>query len=237
MCWNVAATSAMLAAGSVATLVSVRRGDRAAIPFTLGYFSAMEALQLAGYAVIDRCGLPANQVVTLLSVLHIAFQPLVINAFAMELVPEAVRNRARLPVLALAGLACLVILLQLWPFDWAGTCQPGTALCGERLCTVSGTWHLAWEVPYNGLLVPLESRLGTAFGFPSYILAVFALPLLYGAWRFALFHLVTGPVLAWMLTDDPNEMPAVWCLSSIAILLVAMLPPLRRGLSLRAAAA
>lgn len=234
MCWNVAATATMIVAGAAATALSVRRGDRAAIPFTLGYFTAMEALQFAGYAVIDQCGTPANQLVTLLSILHIAFQPLVINAFALELVPAEVRARARWPVLGLAGLASLVILVQLYPFDWAGSCRPGDTLCGDRLCTVTGSWHLAWEVPFNGLLVPFEDWLGTGSGFPTYLFAVFALPLAYGAWRFALFHLVVGPLLAGQLSSDPNEIPAIWCLSSIGILLIVLSPAFRRRLSWQA---
>ena len=234
MCWNVAATATMVVAGAAATALSIRRGDRAAIPFTLAYFTAMEVLQLAGYAVIDQCGAPANQTVTLLSILHIAFQPVVINAFALELVPAPIRIRARWPVLGLAALASLVILLQLYLFDWAGTCRPGDTLCGERLCTVTGSWHLAWEVPFNGLLLPVEDWFGTHWGFPSYMLAVFALPLAYGAWRFALFHLAVGPLLAGQLSSSPNEIPAIWCLTSIGMLLVVLSPALRQRLSWQA---
>ena len=51
----------------------------------------MEALQAAGYLVVNQCGLAANQVLTLLSVLHITFQPFFVNAFAMELIPAEVR--------------------------------------------------------------------------------------------------------------------------------------------------
>lgn len=231
MCWSVAATATMIVAGGTATALSIRRGDSAAIPFTLGYFTVMEVLQLAGYAVIDQCGTPANQLVTLLSVLHIAFQPLVINAFALELVPPDIRARARWPALGLAALASLVILVQLYPFDWAGTCRPGDTLCGDALCTVSGTWHIAWQVPFNGLMVPLETWLGTSSGFPTYIFTVFALPLVYGAWRFALFHLIVGPLLAGQLSSSPNEIPAIWCLSSIGILLIVLSPPFRRRVS------
>lgn len=234
MCWGVGATVAMMAAGAAGTVVTARRGEPVAIPLTLGYFTVMEALQLAGYGVIDQCSSPANQTVTLLSMLHIVFQPIVINAFAMELVPVAPALRTRVLVLVLSALASVVMLVQLYPFGWAGSCQPGAILCGPALCTVSGEWHLAWEVPYNGLMIPVDAALGRAWGFPTYMMAVFLLPLAYGAWRFALFHAVAGPWLAGQLTGDPNEIPAIWCLFSIGLLAIALSPAIRMRMSGRA---
>lgn len=228
MCWGMAATAAMVAGGAAATVVTLRRGDPPAFPVTLGYFTLMEALQLAGYLTLDRCGTPANETVTFLSVLHIAFQPLVINAFAMALVARPPAPAMRAVVHGLAALAAVVMLLQLHPFAWAGSCTPGAILCAERLCTVSGEWHIAWEVPYNGLLAPLDALTGRAWGFHSYMLAVFLLPLVYGAWRFVLFHALAGPLLAGQLTANPGERPAVWCLFSIAIILIALSPAVRR---------
>ncbi|MEW9921650.1 DUF5765 domain-containing protein [Marimonas sp. MJW-29] len=222
MCWSAEASAAMVAAGVVATGIALSRKEPPAIPLTLGYFTVMEGLQLAGYGVLDQCGTTANQAVTLLSYLHIVFQPLVINLFAMELVPAPIRARARRWVIMLSLAAGAVMLAQLLPVPAFGKCLPGTPLCAEALCTVSGSWHIAWNIPYNGLMVPLERALGFGSGFPTYMLAVFVLPLVYGAWRFVLLHAVTGPFLAWTLTDNPNEMPAVWCLFSIAILVVSL---------------
>lgn len=202
-----------------------------AIWITLGYFTIMEALQVAGYLVLDQCGTPANKTVTLLSYLHIVFQPFFINAFAMELVPAPVRRRVRVGVMALCAVSASVMLAQVLPASVLGTCQPGTPLCAEAWCTVSGTWHIAWDVPYNGLLTGFEAWIGSQSGFPTYMVTVFVLPLLYGAWRFVLLHAVSGPVLAWALTSNPNEMPAVWCLFSIAILVMSLSPAIRRTVS------
>lgn len=228
MCWTMGVSATMVALGGVATVVSLRRGDTPAIPVTLGYFTAMEALQVAGYVVIDDCTSSVNQTVTFLSVLHIVFQPLVINAFAMALVARPVSLRLKSLVFTLCALSSVLMLVQLYPFEWAGGCAPGSNLCAERLCTVSGDWHQAWDVPYNGLMVPLEAAIGTNWGFPSYILVTFALPLLYGAWRLVLFHALAGPILAGQLTTNPNEVPAIWCLFSVAIVLIALSPAIRR---------
>jgi len=210
----------MVGIGAVATVVTVARGRPWAVPTALGYFTVMEALQAAGYLVVDDCGSPVNQSLTLLSYLHIAFQPLIINAFALELVPADVKRRVAPWVYGGCALSAAVMLMQLYPFEWAGTCVPGTSLCGVELCLKSGTWHIAWDVPYNGLLVPFEDWLGFDIRFPTYTLTVFVIPFVYGAWRFVVLHLIAGPGLGSLLTSNPNEMPAVWCLFSIGIILI-----------------
>ncbi len=237
MCFSLAASGGMVALGTVATVVAVRRGSPPAIPLTLGYFTLMEALQLVGVMTIDQCANPANQTATWLSVLHIAFQPLFINAFTLELAPEAVRARWRWPALLLAGAAAAVMLLQLAPLPFAGACAPGTPLCGAPVCTVTGTWHLAWDIPRNGLFNEAVARWGTLASWPSYLLAAFVLPLVYGAWKFTLFHALIGPIAARLLTDNPNEMPAIWCLFSIGIILIALSPRMWRAFSWGPAAA
>jgi len=200
------------------------------------FFAAMEALQVAGYRVIDQCGTPANEAITFLSILHIVFQPLVINAFAMSLVAGGVRPGMQALVYAGCLLSASVMLLQLYPFSWAGACRPDAILCAEALCTRSGTWHLTWDVPYNGLLTAVDSALGIGGGMPTYFLAVFVLPVFYGAWRFAALHVLIGPLLAMQLTSDLNEVPAIWCLFSIAIALIALTPWLWRRFEVRQAA-
>jgi hypothetical protein len=233
MCWSMGISVAMVALGGTAMAVTIRRGDTPAVPITLGYFIVMEALQVAGYMVIDQCDSPVNQSVTLLSVLHIVFQPFVINGFAMALVAHRVGLPMKTLVYSLCTASAGLMLLQLYPFAWAGPCLAGSQLCAERLCTVSGDWHQAWDVPYNGLLagMPWPGWIAS-LGFPGYMLAAFLLPLLYGAWRLVLFHLLAGPILAGSLTQNPNEVPAIWCLFSIAIILVALSPVIRRGMGL-----
>ncbi len=225
MCWSASASVAMVAAGTAAATVTFLRGDARAIWVTLGYFTVMEALQATGYAVVDACGSRGNQTITLLSYLHIAFQPIFINAFAMAIAPVEVPPRTRRWVWGLSALATGIMLLRLVPLAALGACQPGEVLCGPAFCLVSGNWHIGWEVPLNGLWLAM----GLPVQFPDYLLAVFGLPLLYGAWRFVLFNAVAGPVLAWTLTSNPNEMPAVWCLFSIGLLGISLSPAIRHG--------
>ncbi len=221
----------MTGAGMAAAIVTYRRGAAPAIWMTLGYFAIMEALQLWGYGVLDECNTTSNRTVTQLSYLHIAAQPFFINAFAMELVPEPVKRRVKTFVFAGCAVSGLIMLAQILPIHRLGSCMPGSAMCAERWCTVSGDWHIAWEVPYNGLLLPAERIFGIYSGFPTYMIAVFILPLVYGAWRFVIINAIAGPILAASLTTNPSEMPAIWCLFSIAILLIGLSPAIRKKVS------
>ena len=232
MCWSESASVAMVGIGAAAAVVTWTRGEPRAIPVTLAFFAAMEALQVAGYQVIDACGTPANRLVTIASYAHIALQPLFINAFGMALVGAHVSPAMRRAVYALSALASVLLFARLVPFGWAAPCTAGHALCGPDWCTVSGNWHLGWQVPYFNTWAPLLGAwLSAALEFPAYLLAVFILPLVYGAWRFALFHAAFGPALATLLTDNPNEMPAIWCLLSVGLALVGLSPLVRRSLS------
>jgi hypothetical protein len=213
----------MVAAGAAGTAITLRRGEPMAIWLTLGFFTVMEALQAAGYAVVDQCGTLPNQTITILSYLHIAAQPLFVNAFAMAIAPSEVSARLRRWGFLLAGTASAILVLRLMPSEVFGQCTPGAVLCGSSWCLRSGEWHIAWEVPLNGL----PTYLGIPFQFPAYILSVFLLPLFYGAWRFVAFHAVVGPVMAVLLTQDPNEMPAIWCFFSIGILAISLSPVVR----------
>ncbi len=227
MCWGIEVTAGFTVAGVAGAVLTARRGDPVAVPLTLLFFAAMEGLQLAGYMVIDQCGTPANRTVTALSLLHIALQPVVINAFMLAWLAPGLGGGVRRWVMGLAMLASALILVQMfWP--GLGRCEIGQPLCGDVLCTISGEWHLGWTMPYGDILSGPDRWLGTNFGFPTYVLAVFVMPIFYGAWRFALFHALVGPVAANLLTSNPNEAPAIWCLVSILIVVVALVPAARR---------
>jgi hypothetical protein len=232
MCWSEQASLAMVGVGVVATAVTIKRGDPVAIPLTLAFFAVMEALQVWGYQVIDQCGLPSNRWSAILSWVHISLQPIFINAFGMAIVAPMLSRKARIRVLAAASFASVLMLARMVPLEWAGTCRPGTVLCGADWCTLTGTWHLAWDMPLNDLASRvLGVDIPGGWTYPDYMLAVFVLPLFYGAWRFVLVHFALGPALAVALTDMPNEMPAVWCLFSVGLSLIALSPLVRRRIA------
>ncbi|HEY8162398.1 MAG TPA: DUF5765 domain-containing protein [Methylocystis sp.] len=226
MCWSLPVSAGMVVLGGGASVIARRRRMPKAVWVALAYFALMEALQAAGYLVINACGTPANRAITLLSFLHIAFQPAFVNAISLELIPGEISRRIRFWVFFVCGLSSAFMIAQLMPLEWAGACRIPETMCGRELCSRSGDWHIAWDIPYNGLGTWIENLIGANWGMPSYMLAVFVMPFLYGSWRFTIFHLLLGPVFANALTSDNNEVPAIWCLFSIGIVTIAFFPPL-----------
>ena len=233
MCWSLEASGVVAAAGFAATGYAMYKGDAPAVYATIGYFSVMEALQAATYLSIDDCSSEGNQLATVLSYLHIAFQPFFINLLALHFVPDRVSRLVAPGVYVLCFIAAITMLVQLYPFEWAGSCEVGRPLCGAPLCAISGEWHIAWQVPANGIGNGLRDVMWLESGYPSYVIMGLIAPVIYGSWRFALFHFLLGPTLAHLLTDNINEWPAIWCLVSVGLLVVAVESPVRRALRVR----
>jgi hypothetical protein len=231
MCWNGEASTTMAAFGFMGCAYSAYKKEPPELWGCLAFFSLMEALQAYTYTVINSCSNPMNQVATLLGFLHIAIQPFFINAMSMHFIPQKERQRVRNAVYVVCFACMILMILKVYPFSWAGLTPKGPPLCSDRLCSVSGNWHIAWELPVNNFLN------FTVFGYrivwAPYIFAAFIVPLLYGSWRFTLYHLLMGPFLARLTTDNPNEFPAVWCLLSIGFLLIVIETPVRKILFVR----
>ena len=225
MCWSLEASAVVTAVGVGATGLALVRKEPPAIWATLGYFTVMEGLQLASYPVIDACGSPTNEALTVLSYLHICLQPFFINLISMHFVPQGVRRHVAPAVYVVCGVSALIMLAQAFSMSWEPACAPGDALCGERWCSITGTWHIGWTVPYR--------TLGFISGFPTYVIASFAVPVIYGSWRLTLFLFIAGPTAAYLSTSNPNEWPAVWCLYSVGLIILIVMTPLRRQLAVR----
>jgi hypothetical protein len=235
MCWSGEASAVLATSGFATASYLARKGEPADLWVPLTYFACMELLQAATYIYIDQCDAPQNQVLTWLGYIHIAFQPFFVNRVALHFVPEPVRRRIRSAVYGLCGLGALAILLKLYPFSWARLCVKGyESYCGPLACSTSGDWHIAWQLPLNGLMSHYPDSLLPLFPFGLHAFAYFGvgflLPFLYGSWRFVGFHLLVGPILANILTRDPNEHAAVWCLLSIGLCVSVVKTPLRRWL-------
>lgn len=229
MCWSGEASTVFAAVGISGAAYSAlkKNPEPMALWVCLLYFASMEALQAVSYTVINQCDSPLNQMMTLFGYLHITFQPFFINAVALHFMPkDSARTIAPL-VYSACFVAAIVMLIQLYPFDWAGHCAVGRPLCGEHLCTVKGNWHIAWLVPTNGIGNSLVDNPWLGRGYVVYPLTAFLMPALIGSWRFTLFSYVAGPFVAGLTTDNINEWPAVWCLFSIALVLSIIKTPLR----------
>lgn len=225
MCWSATASIAATALGGAATAYAAKKKVPKERVFALGFFTFMELLQALSYIWINQCDLTGNILLTQLGYIHIAFQIPVANALMLSFVSEKKRKKWFKPIMIISFIGTFLILTKLFaPIIWHVPkelmCKVGDPLCGVNACTYEGNWHLAWRLPLMGFDA----------GFFTYFSLVFLLPLLYGSWRFSLFHFICGPLLAWLLTTDKNESPAIWCLFSIAILCAIFFKPLKKWL-------
>ena len=221
MCWSGEASLGVAAVGVAGSLWARSRGAPVGRWATLLYFTGMELLQALTYTVIDRCGLPANVWLTRVSYIHICLQPFFINLLALSFVSPEVVRRAR-PFVLMACTAGSVVMLSklfvLFP-EWA--CSPATvSVCGADTCSYHGEWHIAWRLYLSGL----------DNNFYVYWLPAFALPLLYGSWRWTLYHALVGPFAAYFMSSNKDEIVAIWCLTSIGFLLAIHVPLLEHWL-------
>ena len=235
MCWSGEASAAIAVCGMASGIYSLKRGDSWMLWVPVFYFAGMEILQAFSYSVLDECALKSNRLATLIAYIHISFQPLIINIFCLYFIPKEIRDKIQYWVLGICLLASLLFLARIFPLDlpsclgmfyttpFCPECKLPIPMCGSELCTVSGTWHLAWSVPL-GFHPVLDN---------AYTFAVLILPLIYGAWRISIYLFLIGPLLAYLTTDDPNEWPAIWCLLSTIIVGLTLFPKLRKWVEVK----
>jgi len=217
MCWTATASLALGAVGLGTAAYLEHKKEPRGFTIPLAFFSLMEFLQFFSYASIDECAMTSNTMLTLLSYIHIAFQPIFINLFLMymqERKGNVIPQRTKWLAYGASILITVIMLIRLVPFVPDSLCTEGQTICGPVMCTVSGAWHLAWSVPYYTVPFPGDGM--WYYGFASFLIPI----LLYGAWSGVALAVITGPVLAYILTaGGPLEWPAVWCLFSVGMIL------------------
>lgn len=228
MCWNGEASAVVAAIGLGSTAYAVYKREPVVLTTALGYFSLMELLQAVSYTVVDQCGTPLNETMTLLGYLHIAFQPFFINAVSLYFIAKEIRQKIAPLVYTICFIASLLLVLNIYPFSWAGQCDPYfREMCSNRLCSYYGNVHIAWEFPMNGMFnwIAIHKHVNAWL---IYAIPAFLLPILYGSWKMTLYHVFMGPIPAAIITGSPDEMAAFWCLLSIMFLLIVVKTPIRR---------
>jgi len=221
MCWSGEASATLATVGLATTAYFAYKKESPHIWVPLGYFALMELLQAFTYTVIDQCGEPLNRFLTLLGYLHIAFQPFFVNMLSLYFVPSAIRKRVTPFVHICCIIGAIAMSAKLFQHPALGTCNLKVEpVCSSILCSTSGNWHIAWNLPLNNLPMAII----------VYLLVCAVLPMLYGSWKIVSWHMIFGPGLAIVMNTQNNEWPAVWCLLSISLIMVVAKTPLRRRL-------
>lgn len=228
MCWTQGVSLALGAAG-VATAIYKTKNKKdkniKELTIPLLFFSGMEILQFFSYFYINQCDTTGNQLLTYLSYIHICLQPFFFNMMYLYFIPDKIQKAIKPYVYSICLLLSIFMILRLFPLEGSTICTDGQILCGTNVCSVSGNWHIAWQPPLHNLMY-------TGW-IPSYFLAVFIMPLLYGAWKPVLVGSIAGPLLAYTSTTNVNEQPAIWCLFSVLIFIIVMDTSLQKMLKVK----
>ncbi len=210
MCWSGEASAAIALGGLTSAYLLKRKGEPKEIYLPPAYFVLMEGLQAVTYIVVGDCSSAYNVWLTRIAMAHISFQPFFINMLGMEFVDKSVKRRILPYVYAICAVVAVACLARMIPaYDLLGRCELGRAMCSHtQTCAYRGEWHIGWNVLLNGFNE----------GWRWYVAAAFILPVLYGAWKWSLYHYLVGPLLASFTTSDVSERPAVWCLFSTCII-------------------
>jgi hypothetical protein len=110
----------------------------------------MEVLQAVSYTVVNQCGNPLNQILTLFGYLH--HLPALFHQCrrAVFHAKDAAGSCAfRLYRACFIGAICMLEIFS--SIRSLGRVLRGSLLMWKLLCTVRGEWHLAWLVPTNGI--------------------------------------------------------------------------------------
>lgn len=222
MCWSAPVSLAFGVSGVAVAAYAHHKKEPKELTVPLAYFASMELLQFVTYFYIDNCALPVNQWLTVLSYLHIAFQPAVFSMWMMYASKSKLTKLMKRVVYGISALVSAILLIKMIPIRPDSICEVGQTLCGPAWCSLTGNWHLAWSVPYYNFPIPGD-------GIIYYFIAAFGLPLLYGAWRSSAWGVFAIVLPVYLISGgNPQEWPAVWCLVSVAMMFAIILPAMRK---------
>ncbi len=252
MCWSGEASAVLTSFGFAGAYFEFRKMRRAneVITDTHGlrgicifYFSLMELLQAVNYTVLDTPGY-LNALFSKLGFLHITFQPFFITFCCLSLIPKQRRAYWFKYAILFSSISAFSFLTRFiihpsLPGCFGSHCEPVkhsldlfnpliylTKTCGcskTAFISYPGDWHIAWQWVLNNC----------AFTEYFYIFTSFILPLFFGAYRAVIGYTLCGPVLAIFLTSNPNEVGAIWCLFSIAIISFLKIPIIERFVTVK----
>merc|ERR1712167_431412 len=209
MCFNQPMSFAFATLGLIIAIYIKFKTTNTKYAIGVFWFFLMELLQGFQYFWIDDCDHPMNQFLTLLGFIHICYQPYfthVINS-SLSRNPKFLMQYDIILRLCLLGGTLLFLRYVVAEYsqmiissdltDWmgvapaVGSCRTIEWLRGEKLCTFSGRYHLAWSVPMYD----------PTYWSPSAAIHSF---------------LMFGPFFASWITPNLMEQASIWCFFSIA---------------------
>lgn len=236
MCWSGGASTVLALTGLGMSAYFIKTGERKEFCLALFYFSLMEVLQLASYSYINQCAMPMSKIHTVLGYIHIAFQPMFINMVALCFIPDAVRHKIAPYVYCLCWITVVPFMLKAYPFSDTSLCTVGQGtICVPFACAYKENWQIGGIWSLSNLTSQLWIVLSKDLQFLGvqaklYLLTGLVLPIVYGSWRIILATVLLIPGVAYIGMSHLSELPALWCLYSIAFCCTLMQTPIRKYL-------
>ncbi|EAY09301.1 hypothetical protein TVAG_394730 [Trichomonas vaginalis G3] len=185
------------------------------------FFAAMEILQFFQYLVINDCDSMVNIVLTALGYIHICWQPIFSNLALSALDVNNFNKEREILwqfVLKFGFAAGLFMSLRILIPAFANIpenfifkpCSSYEGLCGEKMCTTNGIYHLKWTF----------KLLKSSYYFPNtaaHFLFMFVAPFVLGLRWQSIVLFLTGPFIATLFRGgvSDGERSAIWCFFSI----------------------
>lgn len=252
MCWSGQASASLALLGYTGAYFEYRKmrkhqegwGDKHGLrAITTVYFSLMETLQAVNYTVLDTPGF-LSSLFSLLGYLHICFQPFFISFIALSFIPKKRRDYWMKYVLFFSTVSALALLSRLLvntplPGCFSRGCTPVITMdsilnlkvlfmktigCSNTsFLSYHGDWHIAWQWVLNDCSVLIA----------AYFFTVFILPLFYGVYLAVISYTLFGPIAAILLSNNPDEFGAIWCLIAIGLVSSVKIPAWERFVSVK----
>ena len=223
MCFDQKSSGAFAAIGLFLSIFVYKKTGNTALASGIFFFFTMEFLQFVQYFFIDDCDSQVNQILTLVGFLRICLQPYFTHVLNTSLTrSERVLTQFR-AVKKLALLGGGLLFMRYFASHWqmsppTDACPSHEWLRGEKLCTYSGRFHLAWSVPmYDPTYYSPGSAIHSFLMFAPFF--IFNKPMM---WVQGFFLFLTGPALAAFVTPNLQEQASIWCFFSIAQILIML---------------
>ncbi len=188
-----------------------------AITIGLIFLASKELLQFLLYKNLDSCN-NINNILTILSWVHISFQPFFINLFISAFSKKPEFYRLPLALSLLFALANIARLRDISFYNHA-VCAENIKdnMCRKATCSTSGKYHLAYGFNLNSADIGVWTP-----SFFSFTLLMFAPAFIIGDWQLALINAVVAHASARFASHDNGEGAAIWCVNSFWVAFAAL---------------
>lgn len=186
---------------------------------TVVFLAIKEWLQLMLYGQLEKEGASTNRALTVLSWIHISFQPLVVNLFISAFSKKPQLYDVPLMLCLIFAVANMVRLKDLGVVSEAAMCSEERAMnvCRPQTLSEPGKLHLAYGMAL--ISADVYSFVPTMF---TYYLLMFGPAYIIGDWQIASIHAVVAGASALAAPGNAGEAGAMWCLNSFWIGILAV---------------